>query len=359
MDAETRARRDACHTFVHGDGPVRPAELLGLVPPDVVPDVYGEGGVVADLEAYVADLLGMPAAVLLPSGTMAQGATLRVHAATRGRSTALWHPACHLEVHELQAHTRLHGLVGRPVGSPDRLVTLGDLDEVAEPAAALLLELPQRDLGGRLPDWPDVLAQVDWAHEHGAAAHLDGARLWEAAAGYGCTPAEVAAPFDSVYVSFYKGIGALPGCCVAGDETLVAQVREWRRRLGGTLFGLWPAAATALALLPGRLAQMPRRLEHARAIAAALADVPGVRVTPEVPHTPMMHLHLATTLDAFEVAAWRLAEEEGVWTWPRARATASPGTVLVELAVGTATLEVEAGRVAEVVAELLTGRPTG
>ncbi len=92
MDAETRARRDACQTFVHADGPVRPAELLARISPDVEADIYGEGGVVAELEEHVATLLGRPAAVFLPSGTMAQGAVLRVHAETRSSSTVLWHP---------------------------------------------------------------------------------------------------------------------------------------------------------------------------------------------------------------------------------------------------------------------------
>ena len=353
MDAETRARRDACRTFVHADGPVRPAELLARIPPDVEADVYGDGGVVAELEEHVATLLGRPAAVFVPSGTMAQGAVLRVHAATRSSSTVLWHPLCHLEVHELHAHSRLHGLVGRPVGTPERLVTLEDLEAVAEPFAALLLELPQRDLGGRLPDWEDVLAQVAWARGRGAAAHLDGARLWEAASGYGMSPAEVCAPFDSVYVSFYKGVGALAGCCVAGDEALVAQVREWRTRLGGTLHGLWPAAATALAMLPERLAAMPRRLDHARAVAAALDGVPGVRVSPPVPQTPMMHLFLDTTTDAFEAASRRLAEDDGVWTWARAMATTDPGVVRVELAVGSATLMLEPARIAALVGALV------
>ena len=105
--------------------------------------------------------------------------------------------------------------------------------------------------------------RLGWARERGAATHLDGARLWESAAGYGRTPAEVAAGFDSVYVSFYKGIGALPGCCLAGDGELVAQVREWRKRMGGTLYGMWPAAASARTLLAQRLPLMPSYFERA------------------------------------------------------------------------------------------------
>ena len=77
MDDETRARRDRCRTFLSGDGNVPPAELLLSVGERVVPDTYGEGGVVAELESMVAELLGFPAAVFLPSGTMAQAATIQ------------------------------------------------------------------------------------------------------------------------------------------------------------------------------------------------------------------------------------------------------------------------------------------
>jgi len=352
VDDETRKRRDACTRFLTGDGPVSPAEQLARIPAGVVPDVYGDGGVVADLEAHVAHLLGKPAAVFLPSGTMAQGAALRVHADARGRRTVLWHPYCHLDAHEEQAPARLHGLLGRPVGSPDRLITRADLDAVAEPVAALLLELPQRDLGGQLPSWDDLVDQVRWARDHGAAAHLDGARLWEASAGYSRTPAEISALFDSVYVSFYKGIGALPGCCVAGSVELVAQVREWRRRLGGTLYGLWPLAASALALLPERLAEMPGRLAHARAIAAAVRAVPGVRVVPDPPQTPMMHLLLTVPGDRYAANARRIADDEGLWVWPKAMRTPDPDVVRVELSVGRATCALDPATVTETLADL-------
>jgi threonine aldolase len=260
----------------------------------------------------------------------------------------LWHPHCHLDQHEGQAHARLHGLLGRSVGARHRLIQLADLAEVAEPFAALLLELPQRDLGGQLPSWAELAEQLDWARGRGAAVHLDGARLWEAAAGYERPPAEVAALFDTVYVSFYKGIGALPGCCVAGSAEDVAEVREWRRRLGGTLYGLWPAAASALHLLPERLPEMPARLAHARAIAAALADRPEITVLPDPPQTPMLHLLFRASLDRFAANARRLAEEQGVWTWAEAAPTDDPAVVRCELSVGRATCRLEPARVAEI-----------
>ena len=351
--AEQAALRDQCSVFLAGHGPVTAADLLASIPADTTTDRYGDGGVVADLETEIAGLLAKPAAVFLPSGTMAQQSVLRVHAGRRQRTTVIFHPMCHLERHEGQAYQRLHGLTGRPAGSLDRLLTIGDLTAIGEPPAALLIELPQRDLGGQQPDWEDLQAQLAWARDRGAATHLDGARLWESAAGYGRPPAEIAALFDTVYVSFYKGIGALPGCCVAGPADIVAEVREWRQRMGGTLFALWPNAASALSCLRRRLPLMPGYLSHARAIAAALDGVPGIRVVPDPPQAPMMHLLLATTQDGFAAAARRLAAGQQIWAWPEAMTTADPAVQRVELSVGDATCALEPGQVRDIIAALI------
>ena len=352
---ELDALRDLCTAFLVGHGPVSAADLLAGIPVGTVPDRYGDGGVVAELEAEVAGLLGKPAAVFLPSGTMAQQSVLRVHADRRQRRTVVFHPMCHLDRHEEQAFQRLHGLTGRPVGDPDRLMTLDDLTAIAEPPAALVIELPQRDLGGQQPDRDDLRAQTEWAAARGAAAHLDGARLWESAAGYGRPLAEIAALFDTVYVSFYKGIGALAGCCVAGPADILAEVREWRRRMGGTLFGLWPGAASALSCLRRRLPLMPGYLSHAREIADALRGAEGVRVLPDPPQVPMMHLLLRTTQDGFAAAARRLALEQAIWTWPNAMTTPDPGVQRVELSVGDATCALPPARVRDIITALVAG----
>ena len=351
--AEQAALRARCSVFLAGHGQGTAADLLAGIPASTVTDRYGDGGVVSELEAEIAGLLGKPAAVFLPSGTMAQQSVLRVHADRRQRKTIIFHPMCHLDRHEGGAYQRLHGLTGRPAGDLDRLMTLNDLTAIGEPAAALLIELPQRDLGGQQPAWEDLTAQVEWARGQGAAAHLDGARLWESAAGYGRPPAEIAALFDTVYVSFYKGIGALPGCCVAGPGDILAEVREWRQRMGGTLFGLWPNAASALTCLRRRLPLMPTYLSHARAIAAALADVTGVRVVPDPPQVPMMHLLLETEPDKFAAAAHHLAAEQGIWAWPKAMATIDPRVQRVEFSVGDATCTLEPDRIRDIIAALI------
>jgi threonine aldolase len=351
-DADITALLDRCTRFLNLHGPVRAADMLATIPQDCVVDRYGEGGVVAELESEIARVLGKPAALFLPSGTMAQQAVLRVHADRRGRRTVVFHPMCHLERHEGQAYRRLQMLAGRLAGDPNRLLTADDLAGIAEPVAALVLELPQRDIGGQQPSWDELAAQCAWAREGGAAVHLDGARLWESAAGYDRSPAEVAALFDTVYISFYKAVGALPGCCVAGPEEIIAEVREWRERMGGTLFYLWPNAASALTCMAARLPRMTEYLKHARAIAAALRDVPGVTVIPDPPQTAMMHLLLDVSAERFTAAARALAAEQRIGAWPRAMTTADPSVQRVELAVGDATCALTSAEIAAAVAAL-------
>ena len=354
-DVEKRIKiRRSCARSLSGHGEPtmreRLAGLIALPESEGYPDLYGFGDPVTLLERRVAELLDKPAARFVVKGMIAQQAALRTWTDSVRIGTVALHPLGHIDSDELGAFERLHPLRGVRLGGK-RGFGVEDLEKVGEPLGAVVVELPLRNAGFALPEWDDLVAQTSWARDRGAAAHLDGARLWEASAGYGRSPAAVAALFDTVYVSFYKGIGALPGCCVAGSAEDVAQVREWRGRMGGTLFALWPAASSALGLLDASLAEMPARLTHARAIAAALAWVPEIRVVPDPPQTPMMHLLFRTTTERFRVNAKRISEETGLWVWPNAVETGDPAVVRCELSVGRATLRHKP----EKIAEILTG----
>jgi threonine aldolase len=350
---EERALRRSCTRSIVWHGNRTAASYLEELPQDTDPDLYGEGGVVAELEAEVASLLGKPAAAYAPSGVMVQQATLRVHADRRGRRTVLFHPYSHLDRHEERGYERLHGLHGRPVGESERLIALDDLKAVAEPPAALVLELPEREIGGQLPAWDDLVAQTEWARGRGAAVHMDGARLWGCESFYGRSFREICEPFDTVYVSFYKQLGGLPGSCLAGPDDVVAEVREWRRRHGGTVYGMWPGAGSALHALRLRLPRIPRYREHALAIAEALGDLEGVDVVPDPPHTTMMHLVLYRDAALLRAAAIRMAREDGIWTWGRFSPTGAPRAQRVELETGDATLEFSPEGVRTVIERLL------
>ena len=316
-------------------------------------DRYGEGERLERLERRTAELLGKEAAVFMPSGTMAQQIAMRIWCERGGRATIAFHPTCHLELHEEKGYERLHGLHATLVGDPNRLLTLADLEALCEPVAALLLELPQREIGGLLPEWDDLVAQTAWAREHDVALHLDGARLWEAQPYYDRPHAELAGLFDSVYVSFYKGLGGMAGAVLAGDAELVAEARVWQRRHGGTLVTMFPYVVAAETALDERLERMPVYLEHARAIAAALATVDGVEVVPDPPQTPLFHVHLEGGHDALADAALSVAEEHRVFLFADPSSTSSPRRQRHEVMVGDVTLALSPDEVRDLYAEIV------
>ena len=347
----------SCERGLYGRRP-RPAaqrlrEAADALAPDAAPDGYGEGAVVEELEARVAALLGTEAAVLMPTGTMAQQIALRIHCDRRGTRTVAFHPTCHLELHEHAAYAHLHGLVAELVGARDRLIGLDDLELLHGPLGALLLELPQREIGGRLPEWDDLLAQVGWARERGAAVHLDGARLWEAAPYYDRDPAELAGLFDSVYVSLYKGLGGLAGSVLAGPTELVDEARVWRRRHGGALYALFPLAAAATHGLDELLDRMGEFLAHARALAGALREVPGISVVPDPPQTALFHLHLHGDRDALWERMLTVAHDRRVWLAHRPAPTVIDGVCRIELHLGEPSLEVSPAEAAELLAQVV------
>ncbi len=358
-DAELEAVADSCDRFLVGDGPRRAERLLATIPGDAAVDYYGIGGAVEELEGEVASLLGKRSALFVSTGTMAQQATLRVHADHRASRSVAFHPACHLETNEERGYERLHGLFGVPVGPRLEPLTSASLAEVREPVAALLIELPQRALGGTLPSFKELSAQTEWARSVGAAVHLDGARLWEAAPYYAKAHkkslADIARLFDTVYVSFYKGLGGLAGCCVAGDTDVIEELSIWRTRHGGRLFMMWPYAASALTVLRSRLPMMPRYFKHAVAIGRAIAEVPGVEVLPDPVRSPMMHVRVPISLTEMRRRVIDIAKSEKVWTFSRPFFSEGPRLQRFELSVGDATLELGVDEIRSLFARLAGG----
>jgi threonine aldolase len=112
---------------------------------------------------------------------------------------------------------------------------------------------------------------------------MDGARLWGCEPFYERSLQEISELFDTVYVSFYKQLGGLPGAALAGPKDVVAEAREWRKAHGGTQYGLFLNAASDLACLRRRFPLMPKYRERALQIAEALRDLPGVKVVPDPP----------------------------------------------------------------------------
>lgn len=337
-DAEWKTAIAGCERFLRGHGVRSPkvvlTELAAATSEGDDFDMYGAGETVAAFEREVAALLGKEAAVFLPTGTMAQQIALRIWAESSGCRTVAFHPMCHVESQEKKGYQLLHGLHAHLVGDARRLMTLADLEAVPGRVVAALWELPQRDLGGQLPPWDDLVAQTAFMRGRGAAIHMDGARLWESAPFYARSYAEIAAPFDSVYVSFYKGIGAIAGSALAGDAAFVAEARLWQKRHGGSLVHIAPLVLSARLNLRARLPRFPAYHARAVQIAAVLDALPGVRVKPQPPQTHMMHVYLEGDADRLTAAAYALARDARVLLFQQLRPTDVPGVSFFELGIG-------------------------
>ena len=314
---------------------------------DRVPDVYG-GGIVAELETRVAELLGKPAAAFFPTGTMAQQVALRIWSEKAANSTVALHPLHHPEMYERKAFSALTGLRSVWPTTESRQPTADEIRNLDEPFSTILIELPLREAGFLLPIFAELTEMCSAAWERGAYVHFDGARLWESTTYLDADLATISALADSVYVSFYKSLEGLGGAVLAGDEAFVNAAKAWRHRHGGQIFTQWPTVLSALIGLDRELPRLPSYVAHARVVAEALATLPGAVVYPNPPHTHQFQLWLPYPEQALKDATLALAEEEktrfvGGWS------ARPPGDRCVtEVTIGSAALEWSAEDVVEV-----------
>jgi threonine aldolase len=322
-------------------------ELTEKTAPDLFPDVYGAGELISSFEGEVAALLGKEAGLFFPSGTMAQQIALRIHTDRRHIPRIAFHATCHLEQHEQRAYQALHQLLAVIPGAPHRQLTLDDLKAIAEPIGALLLELPQRGIGGVLPTWDALNEMTQWAREKNVALHLDGARLWECQPFYQKSYADICALFDTVYVSFYKIIGGIAGAMLCGPRDIIDEAKIWQRRFGGNLVQMYPFVLSAKAGMAERLSKMGLYHEKAKSLASALQKIPEILIAPEVPHTNMMRVYLKGDLEALKAREQQLARQHDLRLFESLLPAPIPGYGYFELTVGDATLDVSTEEVAK------------
>jgi Threonine aldolase len=276
-------------------------------------DIYGTGKVIEDFQAKIAAYLGKPSAVFFPSGTMAQQIALRLWCDEKDSKKVAYHPLCHLEIHEQDGLKELHHIEPVLLADKDRLITLDDVMNLKEDIACLLLELPQREIGGQLPAYEELEAIAAHCRAKGIRLHLDGARLYEILPYYGKTAAEVCSLFDSVYVSFYKGIGGVAGAVLAGEETFTSQSKIWKRRHGGDLISLYPYILNADQAFDERLPKMEQYYKDAVELAGMYNNgIEGIMTRPVIPVSNMFHVHAAMPKEIFEQVLMAVYEETGI-----------------------------------------------
>ncbi|MFD2444893.1 threonine aldolase family protein [Bacillus sp. CGMCC 1.16607] len=275
-------------------------------------DIYGNGKIIEDFQDKMATYLGKEAAVFFPSGTMAQQIALRVWCDQKGIKKVAYHPLCHLEIHEEDGLRELHHITPILLADKDKVIQLEDVIGLKEDISCLLLELPQREIGGKLPDYETLEAISIYCRNNGIRLHLDGARLYEILPYYKKTAAEICELFDSVYVSFYKGIGGVAGAILAGDKFFTEESKVWKRRHGGDLISLYPYITSADYYFNQRVHKMEQYYEAAKELAKFFNKCYAVSTLPLEPVSNMFHVHFDVSKEILSSVLVEIYEETGI-----------------------------------------------
>lgn len=245
-------------------------------------DVYGDDPTVNRLEAEAARLLGKEAAIFMPSGVMANEASIM--AQTRPGDEIIAGANSHVIHYECGGPARLSGVSAALAGDGDGLIHPGDVRRLTRPAGNV--HFPRTTLlclenalgnGGVVPlELMKELRQA--ALENGLRVHLDGARLFNAALALGCRASDLAAQADSVSFCLSKGLCAPAGSMVCGPAPFIDEVRRCRKLLGGGMRQVGVLAACGLVALQTMVARLQEDHDNAKALADRLSAIDGLEV---------------------------------------------------------------------------------
>ncbi|ASK61154.1 low specificity L-threonine aldolase [Virgibacillus phasianinus] len=254
-------------------------------------DMYGNGKIIEDFQDKIANYLGKESTVFFPSGTMAQQIALRIWCDDKGIKKVAYHPLCHMEIHEQDGLKKLHHIEPVLLADKDSVIRLEDVVNMESDVACILLELPQREIGGQLPDYQTLERISAYCRNNGIKIHLDGARLFEILPYYQKSAAEVCELFDSVYISIYKGIGGIAGAILAGEKDFTEKSKVWKRRHGGDLISFYPYIVSADYYFDQHADKMNQYYEEAKELAAFFNECGSVSTKPNIPVSNMFHVH--------------------------------------------------------------------
>lgn len=291
---------------------------------EVGDDVFGEDPTVARLEEEAARRLGMDAGLFVPSGTMANQVAVMTH--TKRRGQVLLEENCHIALYEGGAASLLSGVMVRGVRAERGVFGPADMERHFLPddphfaqTKLVCIENTHNWAGGTCWKPDEVRAVVEAAHARGAAVHVDGARIWNAAVALDVPAAQLVQGADSVMFCLSKGLSAPVGSVLCGSEAFIEAARHDRKILGGGMRQAGVIAAAGLVALDEMVERLKEDHDNARSLGFGLRKIPGLKV--QMPETNIVYVDVAGLkmpggpMDAPRFCAW--AQEQGISVLPR------------------------------------------
>ncbi len=274
---------------------------------EVGDDVYGEDPTINRLEQRAAEIFSREAAIFVPSGTMGNQIAIKVH--TQPGQEVICEERAHIFNYEMAMLAHFSGCLARPVPAPDGILSWERIERAMAPkiyyraqTGLVSLENTHNMAGGTIYP-PAIFDDIcERAHQAGLPVHLDGARIFNAAAALGKPAAEISQKADSVMFCLSKGLGAPVGSLLVGSRAFIDQARVYRKSLGGGMRQAGVLAAAGLIALE----KMPARLhdDHANAkfLAAGLAQISGIRLDAGKVATNILVFNVAATgMSSFDI----------------------------------------------------------
>lgn len=252
---------------------------------EVGDDVFMEDPSVNRLQERAAQIFGREAALFVPSGTM--GNLTCIMAYTRPGQEVICEEKGHIYNYEMASMAAIGGVLPRVISAEDGIMSWEQISRAIRPkiyyraqTGLVSLEITHNMAGGTV--YPTSIAHeiCDRSHEAGLAVHLDGARIFNAAAYLGQSVAEITKKFDSVQFCLSKGLGAPVGSLIVGSKDFIDRARSIRKMLGGGMRQAGVLAAAGLIALEKGPARLHIDHENAKFLAKRLVEIPGIRINP-------------------------------------------------------------------------------
>ncbi|MEA2143988.1 MAG: threonine aldolase [Solirubrobacteraceae bacterium] len=269
------------------------------------------------LQERVAELLGKEAALFLPSGTMCNAISFRVHIDKAGDEVIL-HEHAHPIIAEAGGPAAISGAMMKPLVAEGGIFSAEQVEQAIRPidrymprSRLLSVEQTTNMGGGRV--WPQERLRevVAVAKRHDMCTHMDGARLMNAVVASGATAAEHADGFDTAWVDFTKGLGAGVGACMASSADLIDQAWRFKQMWGGSFRQAGSIAAACLYALDNNVERLAEDHANARRLAEGLAEIPDVEINPDAAETNIVIFEVADSAALIEAVSGEVQLSRG------------------------------------------------